>query len=79
MANRLDHLNERFWKSETRPRISGMSLHFTEGGRVQVSITVSMGRSGFGFGNVILGPDDKRLAPIYELIGDVIDDESAPR
>ena len=76
MANRLEQLNDRFRQSSVKPRISGMSLHFIEGGNAQVSVTVSIGRSGFGFGSIVLGLDDKRLDPIYNLIEEVINDSA---
>ncbi len=74
MANTLDQLNERFRRSSAKPRISGMTLHFHEDSRVQATITVSIGRSGYGFGNIVLEADDKRLTPVYELMREVIDD-----
>ena len=73
--DKLNRLNKMLSESVAKPRISGLSIHFTPGGRAQASVTVSMGRSGMGYGNLVMGHDDERLVPIFNLIEEIINDE----
>lgn len=68
----IDRLNEILLEKTRQPRITAFSIHFTPGGRAQASLTVSFGQAGMGYGNFIMGRDDKRLEPIYELMKDII-------
>lgn len=68
----MDELNRLLMESTKKPRISGLNIHFTDNGEAHTSVTVSIGRSGMGYGNMVLDRHDERLKAIYELIRDVL-------
>ncbi|MCY3699899.1 MAG: hypothetical protein OXH46_09740 [Gemmatimonadetes bacterium] len=70
---KLSQLNKVLMESTKKPRISGLNIYFLDTGEVQANLTVSIGNAGMGYGNLLLNPNDERLAAAYDIIAEILD------